>query len=1107
MKKWGCAALSVFFSAVLVIGSLFSVRQDLHADQSLFPKANSDIRAKMHGNARIAVKENGFVRVTPTSDGIYCEEYDSDFKIQSKRLIPVELSEYGGFFSGRDAYFFVFGQNNTEEDYDTEVIRIVKYDKDWNRIGASVIKGENKFAHEIRYPFDYGNVEMTEFGNDLYLVTGHEGYVDPQYNQGHQGFLMIKVDEETMTGSIFDADLWHSFSQHIVSDASNIYVLEESEGSERTQITRYSGSESSITTIQVLAYGGSRTSAWAVPTYASADTIEVSDTHVLAAGSSIDQTRYEDEDYTKTYNVYLTSTPIEDFSTDSSTLQWVTSVNSSREFRFVYLTKISNDRFLLSWQNNDESEEIADYSDPLSSYVIHYLFLDGTGKIVSKEYKANASLSQCKPVLFDGNVVLCASDGSCVSFYTIDGTTGAFSRHVDRLAGDSARWNFKDGVITITGSGAIYDNFAENGIALMKDKVTGVVVGEGITTLGEKAFSGLSSLTNVELPDSLKTIGKSCFSGCSALTEIIIPKGVTEIQSSAFYGIRGLSKIRIPSSVKSIPEDVFRTGWYWVGSGDPVLSPVTVYCDTGSFADEYANTMGLSVKHPSITIAPLTTAYTGEPVEIGEATLELFTGKVRYEYFVDSSCKTKTTPGNSEALAVGGAPVLAGTYYVRATGYGDPYYNDVVSEVVSLTITPVEFTIRYNANGGNLTPSEQIKCLGKAITLSSVVPSRPGYKFEGWAEEKSAARALYAPGDTFSKDQDTVLYAVWSKVATPTPSSTPTPKPTATPIPGSPTATPVPGSPTVTTIPGAPTPTTMPGQPTPAPWPGSSTATPVPGVPTVTTAPGVSTPTTAPGQPTPTPYGVKEPSIEDFVERLYTIALFRPSEKAGKGFWVNEIESGNRTGGDCAHFFLIEAPEFLNRGLNDADFVETLYRTFFDRLSEPAGKSFWVGELKSKRMSRQDVIAGFIDSKEWCNVCATYGVRSGAPTAKAEFASKNAIAFATRLYTCCLDREPEHGGLNYWSLALTNLEQTGCSAAKFFFTGDEFVGFGLKNDEYVRRLYTTFMGRDPEASEIAYWVGEIAKGTQTKASVLQFFGSSEEFTNICKKYGIDRGVI
>ncbi|MBR3056672.1 MAG: DUF4214 domain-containing protein [Clostridiales bacterium] len=341
-----------------------------------------------------------------------------------------------------------------------------------------------------------------------------------------------------------------------------------------------------------------------------------------------------------------------------------------------------------------------------------------------------------------------------------------------------------------------------------------------------------------------------------------------------------------------------------------------------------------------------------------------------------------------------------------------------------------------------------------------------------------------------------------TKKVTNTPTKAPTKVPTKVPT-NNPTKTPT------------KTPTKAPTKdvsPTVSPTPATPTVTKAPGKPTVTSKPEAPTPTTAPGQPTgkpadPTPTPVKEPSIADFVERLYTIALDRPSEKAGKDFWINEIESGNRTGGDCAHFFLIEAEEFLNRGLSDDDFVETLYRTFFDRASEPAGKAFWVGSLKNGKMTKEDVINGFIDSAEWCNVCATYGVRSGAPHAKAEFASKNAKDFAARLYTCCLNRDPEEKGLEYWALALTNLEQTGCSAAKFFFTGDEFVGFGLKNDEYVRRLYTTFMGRDPESSEINYWVGEIAKGTQTKASVLQFFGSSEEFTKICKRYGIERGSI
>ncbi|MBR3058082.1 MAG: RICIN domain-containing protein [Clostridiales bacterium] len=248
----------------------------------------------------------------------------------------------------------------------------------------------------------------------------------------------------------------------------------------------------------------------------------------------------------------------------------------------------------------------------------------------------------------------------------------------------------------------------------------------------------------------------------------------------------------------------------------------------------------------------------------------------------------------------------------------------------------------------------------------------------------------------------------------------------------------------------------------------------------------------------------KESAFGEFVERLYKCAMNRTSDKQGKEFWIDEVVNGRRTGADCARFFLLDAPEFMQRNLSTEDFVETLYKTFFGRASEAAGKKFWVNALKNKSKTRVQVVNDFIDSIEWCNICAKYGVKSGAPTKKATVASSGAKDFATRLYTCCLGRSPEADGLEYWSLALTNLDKTGCSGAEFFFNSKEFVGFGLKNDEYVRRLYKTFMGRTPKASEVAYWVGEIENGNQTRSSVLKFFGDCKEFTNICRSYGIER---
>lgn len=48
---------------------------------------------------------------------------------------------------------------------------------------------------------------MTESNGKLYVVTGHEGYVDSSVGQGHQGFLMVEIDQATMKGKIVSCDL------------------------------------------------------------------------------------------------------------------------------------------------------------------------------------------------------------------------------------------------------------------------------------------------------------------------------------------------------------------------------------------------------------------------------------------------------------------------------------------------------------------------------------------------------------------------------------------------------------------------------------------------------------------------------------------------------------------------------------------------------------------------------------------------------------------------------------------------------------------------------------------------------------------------------------
>jgi len=131
----------------------------------------------------------------------------------------------------------------------------------------------------------------------------------------------------------------------------------------------------------------------------------------------------------------------------------------------------------------------------------------------------------------------------------------------DEPCGADVTWSLSNGILTIKGTGEMYD-YGMGGISpfsKIQEEVTELVIEEGVTTAGEYAFYGCS-FTTVTLPSSLAYIGSYSFWNCPNLSQVIFPAGqlsLKTIGSNSFEDCYNLTQFTFPSTVTSIESYAF----------------------------------------------------------------------------------------------------------------------------------------------------------------------------------------------------------------------------------------------------------------------------------------------------------------------------------------------------------------------------------------------------------------------------------------------------------------------------------------------------------------------------------------------------------------------
>ena len=112
---------------------------------------------------------------------------------------------------------------------------------------------------------------------------------------------------------------------------------------------------------------------------------------------------------------------------------------------------------------------------------------------------------------------------------------------------ESVQYSYSEGVLTVSGKGTANKQEQLDGKpwSYYRENTKKLILQDGITAVGEEAFTKFVNLVEIQFPSKMKVIGNYAFKECSGIKELEIPKGVYRFGYSCFSDCSSLEKVSI----------------------------------------------------------------------------------------------------------------------------------------------------------------------------------------------------------------------------------------------------------------------------------------------------------------------------------------------------------------------------------------------------------------------------------------------------------------------------------------------------------------------------------------------------------------------------------